>query len=477
MCNPSWSASSTAQRAMDGADALVLLRLLRACRRPGDLRCVVRLAATCKALWSTFRAHRRDLLSLCVPVALAPRIEACSHPAVLHAGAFGPERVALLLETGHLVVADLRAVELTRPPAGRDDITAEAKGPRHKRRDAAKVRRGHGRGGGGTAARGDVGRGDAAEKNAVRGDVSGHVLGYSPDGAWLADGGVWPHIPFVRLWHLASGTSPMLLKGHSARCFGVSFSPRGRYLATGAYDRTVVVWDLMAPAQGMLPRERHRLMGKMVAMPTRDDHNSVVMTRAREDVLFTCLAWGPDGSILATGTGHGEVMLWEPEQGHVQMRLAGGARGAGFNSGQFSNRPGTDVYVPLAMWTSVVQCLAWSPDGSKLCAAMASGGLVIWGPDGRVLHVTHAAGAEAQNVVSLCWSPGGDAVAVAHMDRVCVHSLKDEGAAFRRPVHAELQGRGVVGLTWAPSMRLVVFAVDEAHTLVVDALELDPLST
>ena len=28
---------------------------------------------------------------------------------------------------------------------------------------------------------------------------------------------------------------------------------------------------------------------------------------------------------LATGTAHGEVMLWEPEHGHVHMRLAGGA--------------------------------------------------------------------------------------------------------------------------------------------------------
>jgi len=515
---------------MEGADALVLLRLLRACRRPGDLSGVVRLAATCRALWRTFRAHRRELLSLCVPLVLVPPPAAggaagaargaCSHPAVLHAGAFGPERVAVLRDTGDLVVADLRVVGSER------------------RRTAA--RRDAGRGG----APG-VGAG-AAPGPGPAGDVGGPVVGFSPDGAWLADGGVWPHVPLVRLWDVrprprrrpslprpgpgrprapasavpAEAPAPALLKSHNARCFGVAFSPRGRYLATGAYDRTVVLWDLLSPAQGMLPRERHRLTAERVAMPSTGagagGESGVRTLRAPSDLMFTCLGWGPDGTRLATGTAHGEVMLWEPEHGQVHMRLAGGALGAPF-SDQFALQPGTkDVWVPRANWRRVVECLAWSPDGSRLAAAMAPDALVVWGSDGRVL-AEHAAGAAAAwgRQVSLCWSPDGEALAVARAhgsgsrddddeeeeeeeedkdkDKddegvVCVHSLRD-GDTFDRPMAWDASGarldgdvpvrdpprrcgrRAIVGLAWAPSTRLVVFALDEACAVIVDAID------
>ena len=68
----------------------------------------------------------------------------------------------------------------------------------------------------------------------------------------------------------------------------VAFHPGGRQLATGSCDNTAKVWDLDTG------REVETLRG----------HIGYVMA----------LAYSPDGSLLATASGHryaGEVQLWE----------------------------------------------------------------------------------------------------------------------------------------------------------------------
>lgn len=48
----------------------------------------------------------------------------------------------------------------------------------------------------------------------------------------------------VRLWDVERGVSQMTLSKHSEPVYSVAFSPDGRLLATGSFDKAIYIWDL-----------------------------------------------------------------------------------------------------------------------------------------------------------------------------------------------------------------------------------------
>lgn len=82
------------------------------------------------------------------------------------------------------------------------------------------------------------------------------ALDVSPDGALVATGGMHPDGAArrpdktwdnaIRFWDAATGTLLLELDGHLLSVCRCRFSPDGRRLATGAWDGSVLVWDLAA---------------------------------------------------------------------------------------------------------------------------------------------------------------------------------------------------------------------------------------
>jgi WD40 repeat protein len=79
------------------------------------------------------------------------------------------------------------------------------------------------------------------------------------------------------------------LKGHRGFVWKVSFSPNGRYLASGSWDSTIKVWDL------------------------NEESADPVTLRGHAGFILG-LAFSPDGRCLASASGyagHGEVKVWD----------------------------------------------------------------------------------------------------------------------------------------------------------------------
>jgi WD40 repeat protein len=118
--------------------------------------------------------------------------------------------------------------------------------------------------------------------------IRGHTdfvecLAFSPDGKWLASGGF---DRTVRIHSLPGGQLYRQLTGHAERILNVVFSPDNKLVATAAADHTGRVWSL-ARAQTVAELKGHT-----------------------ENVY--ALAWSPDGKTLATGSSDGTIRTWTP---------------------------------------------------------------------------------------------------------------------------------------------------------------------
>ncbi len=68
-------------------------------------------------------------------------------------------------------------------------------------------------------------------------------VSFSPDGKFLASGS---DDKTVKLWSVESQKEVTTLQGHSSEVTSVAFSPDGKYLASGSKDKTVKLWSIQS---------------------------------------------------------------------------------------------------------------------------------------------------------------------------------------------------------------------------------------
>ncbi|KAJ9643062.1 general transcription repressor [Coniosporium tulheliwenetii] len=125
------------------------------------------------------------------------------------------------------------------------------------------------------------------------GDLYIRSVCFSPDGKYLATGA---EDKIIRVWDIASRTIKHQFTGHDQDIYSLDFAPNGRMIASGSGDRTVRLWDI--------------------------ESNSQMLQLSIEDGVTT-VAISPDNRFVAAGSLDKSVRVWDTTSGYLVERLEG----------------------------------------------------------------------------------------------------------------------------------------------------------
>ena len=286
-----------------------------------------------------------------------------------------------------------------------------------------------------------------------------------------------------------------ILKGHSLWVRSVAWSPEGRYLASGAGDESVVIWDGKSwkrlrrlkgrggEVRGVSwsPDGRYLASGAENGTATLWDTANWKPVRRLEPVGHTgSLAWSPDGRHLASGSQGDRVTIWDVERGNPVRELQGHASlveaVAWSPDGQYL-ASGAGNFVLLwdtTTWETArrlkhahgVRRVAWSPDGRRL-ASRTSDGLVLWGTErGEQMWAQQAPTDSAER--TLTWSPEGRYLASEVQGKTVAIWDVALQEVIRRLEHAS----HVYSVAWSPDGKYLASGLIEGPVVVWDMSDL-----
>eukprot|EP00834_Sanchytrium_tribonematis_P000842 NODE_17_length_48642_cov_1.199349.p6 type:complete len:523 gc:universal NODE_17_length_48642_cov_1.199349:39145-37577(-) len=154
------------------------------------------------------------------------------------------------------------------------------------------------------------------------------ALSFSPDSVYLATGA---EDRVVRIWNIQNSEVAMRLEGHKSDIYSLEFSPDGQYILSGSGDKTCKIWLLSS--------------GECIKTFENPDMNA-------KDSGVTGVCWHPSQKIVAAGSLDRTVRIWDVATGELLDTLVG--------------------------HTDSVYSIAISPDGQYLASGSLDKTLKYW---------------------------------------------------------------------------------------------------
>lgn len=288
-------------------------------------------------------------------------------------------------------------------------------------------------------------------------------VAYSPNGQWLATGGL---DGIIRVWDAATNALVRVLVGHEGAIYqALSWAPDSKTLASGSVDKTVRLWDVNS---GKLLRVIQEPTGEVRAVAWSPDGKllawgsvsvpgtirlwsaekaEIVRSLQEDSSQIKALAWSPDGKTLGIGSLGGMVRLWNVETGKP---------GHAFNAAS-------------------VNGLAWHRDGKILASSGAARTIKLWDTQtGKAIQEVRPMIDERSVVYGLAWSPNGETLASGSGDSG--GALELWNLASGKTTRVNNAGQNVYGVSWSIDGKTITGSSDKGEVVMYEAATGDQIS-
>jgi len=238
------------------------------------------------------------------------------------------------------------------------------------------------------------------EDTSKDGDLYIRSVCFSPNGQYLAAGA---EDKTVKVWNIEEKRLYHVFVGHELDIYSLDFSRDGNFIVSGSGDRKTKIWDL--------------------------EKKECLFTLGNDEVGpkdgITSVAFSPDSRLIATGSLDRVVRLWDAQNGHFLERFEGhtdsvysvafSPDGKTLASGSLdrtvklwevsTSRSRLKCRSTLSNHKDFVLSVAFSPDGNWLISGSKDRTVQFWDPRSSTVHMMLQG--HKNSVISVAISPTG----------------------------------------------------------------------